>query len=85
MQTALTTYTYGKITCKAEDAVYRFRGAECTSFCNVIRGDTIFIVTVTGLRFEGKVIKIDLENQIVTLEDGHTILVASMVFIGRID
>jgi hypothetical protein len=85
MQTALTTYTYGKIICKAEDAVYRFRGVECTSWCDVIRGDTIFIVTVNGLRLEGKVVKVDLENQIVTLEDGHTILVASMVFMGRID
>lgn len=84
MQT-LAAYTYGKITCRVEEAVYRFRGAECTSFCNVIRGDTIFIVTGNGLRYEGKVVQIDLENQIVTLEDGHTILVASMVFIGRID
>ena len=84
MQT-LTAYTYGKITCRAEEAVYRFRGAECTSFCNVIRGDTIFIVTGNGLRYEGKVVQIDLENQNVTLEDGHVILVSSMVFIGRID
>lgn len=85
MQT-LTTYTYGnKITCKVEDAVYRFRGTEGTSFCDVIRGDTIFIILGNGIRFEGKVVQIDLENQIVTLEDGHTILVATMVFIGRID
>ena len=82
----LTVYTYGnKITCKVEDAVYRFRGTEGISFCDVIKGDTIFIVIGNGIRYEGKVVQIDLENQSVTLEDGHTIMVASMVFIGRID
>ena len=85
MQTALTSYTFGNLTCRIADAQYRFAGQGCNYACDLIKGDTVFIITLSGLRLEGKLINIDIENNILSLEDGHNILISTIVFIGRID
>ena len=85
MQKALTSYTFGNLTCRIADAKYRLAGQDCNYACDLIKGDTVFIITLSGLRLEGKLINIDTESNILSLEDGHNILISTIVFIGRID
>lgn len=85
MQKALTSYTFGNMTCRIADAQYRLAGQDCNYACDLIKGDTVFIITLSGLRLEGKLINIDIESNILSLEDGHNILISTIIFIGRID
>lgn len=85
MQKALTSYTFGNLTCRIADAQYRLAGQDCNYACDLIKGDTVFIITLSGLRLEGKLINIDIESNILSLEDGHNILISTIIFIGRID
>ena len=80
----LDSYTYGEIkgSICANEANYCFEGQN--SKCYIIRGDTVFIITNGGMRFESKVINIDIDNQIIYFAD-RDIFVNSIVFLGRID
>ncbi len=78
----LDSYVYGEIKGSINKANYCFEGQN--SKCYITKGDTVFIITTGGMRFESKVINVDIDNQIIYFTD-RDIYVSSIVFLGRID
>lgn len=80
---SLDAFAYGKLTGSiGASAKYCFEGQD--SRCFIVRGDTIFVITDMGVRFEGKVTGVDLDNDIIYLTD-RDVYIYSIIFLGRID
>ena len=81
----LNSYSFGeRFTCKQDGCIFIMTGEGCNHSCSFVESDLITLVLKNCHRVETCVVKVDLENKTLTMDDDSIYRFDEFVFIGQI-